>query len=142
MTPERIKEVVEGAYRTLDLLEKEIAKVDQEISGKVPFHIKPKWKRCGKEGCVCNRGRLHGPYLYGYIPDEEVRTKRREKKGRGSTRKEVYIGKSFEPPEGWVRPRELKELLHRRHQLMERREGILKRLSRIEEEVLKLAYGR
>lgn len=91
---------------------------------------------------MCNRGRLHGPYLYGYIRDEEVLAKRREKGWRGSTRKEVYIGKDFEPPEGWVRPRELKELLHRRHQLMERREAILKRLSRIEEEVVKLAYDR
>lgn len=61
MTPERIKEVVEGAYRTLDFLEEEIAKVDQEIGGKVPFHIKPKWKRCGKEGVRVQPGQAPRP---------------------------------------------------------------------------------
>lgn len=138
LTPEQVKERLERAYRTLDLLDQEIAKVDREIQGKVPLHVRRKWKRCGKEGCVCTRGRPHGPYLYGYVRSEEVNQRRREKRGRGSTRKELYLGKNFEPPEGWAEPRVVKELIQRRNRLLEQRERLLKTLSRIEEEVLTL----
>uniref|UniRef100_A0A7C5VFL5 DUF6788 domain-containing protein n=1 Tax=Thermus caliditerrae TaxID=1330700 RepID=A0A7C5VFL5_9DEIN len=136
MTAERTQDLIARIYRDLDELEAEIARLDREIQGKVPLHVKAKWKRCGKPRCACQRGRKHGPYLYAYIPDEEVRAKRREKGGRGSTRKEVYLGKDFTPPEGWARPQEVRKLLQARRRLVERREKLLKALSRIEEEVL------
>lgn len=142
MDPEAVKQVLEKAQRTLEHLEAEIERLDKEIQGKVPLHVKRKWKRCGKRGCSCYRGRGHGPYLYGYLPDEEVRQRRREKKGRGSTRKEIYLGKDFVPPEGWVKPAELKRLLVKRNSVLERKERIMRILARIQEEVLKLAYGR
>lgn len=99
MTAERTQDLIARIYRALDGLEAEIARLDRQIQGKVPLHVKAKWKRCGKPRCACQRGRKHGPYLYAYIPDEEVRARRREKGGRGSTRKEVYLGKDFTPPE-------------------------------------------
>lgn len=137
MTPERMQDLLARIYRALDELEEEIARLDRQIQGKVPLHIKAKWKRCGKERCVCQRGRKHGPYLYAYIPDEGVRARRREKGGRGSTRKEVYLGKDFTPPEGWARPQEVRGLLQERRRLVEERERLLEALSRIGEEALK-----
>lgn len=138
MLPETAKERLERAYRILDHLEREIAKVDEEIQGKVPFHVRRRWKRCGKRGCACTRGLLHGPYLYGYLPSEEVNRKRREKGGRGSTRKEVYLGKEFQPPEGWAKPWEVRALIVRRNSLKRRREKILNILMQIEREVYRL----
>ncbi len=26
--------------------------------------LQPEWKRCGKQGCRCGSGELHGPYWY------------------------------------------------------------------------------
>lgn len=118
----------------------------ENVGARLYFHVRPKRKRCGKEGCACAWGRLHGPYLYGYLPSEEVNRKRREKGGRGSTRKEVYLGKEFQPPKGWAKPREVKALIARRNHLKRQRERILRVLMQIghglspylEKEVLKL----
>lgn len=134
MTPERMQDLLARIYRALDELEEEIARLDRQIQGKAPLHIKAKWKRCGKPRCACKQGRKHGPYLYAYIPDEEVRARRREKGGRGSTRKEVYLGRDFTPPDGWARPQEVRRLLQERRRLVERREELLRTLARIEEE--------
>lgn len=41
--------------------------------------------RCGKKGCRCARGELHGPYWYAYWTE-------------GGKTKSQYVGK--EPPEG------------------------------------------
>lgn len=46
--------------------------------------------RCGKEGCRCAKGELHGPYWYAYWSEG------------GKTRSE-YIGKN--PPESEKKPR-------------------------------------
>ena len=32
----------------------------------LPGSLQPEWKRCGKPGCRCARGELHGPYFYRY----------------------------------------------------------------------------
>lgn len=42
--------------------------------------------KCGKEGCKCNRGQLHGPYWYAY-------------QQQGKKFKSSYIGKTLKLPE-------------------------------------------
>lgn len=42
--------------------------------------------KCGKEGCKCNRGQLHGPYWYAY-------------QRQGEKFKSSYIGKTLKLPE-------------------------------------------
>ncbi len=68
--------------------------------------------RCGKEDC---RRCPHGPYPY-------LREKR-EGKWRWK-----YLGKGWQPPEGFVRPQEFLEGLVRYKRLLRRREELLSRL--------------
>jgi hypothetical protein len=42
--------------------------------------------KCGKEGCKCNKGQLHGPYWYAY-------------QRQGDKFKSSYIGKTLKLPE-------------------------------------------
>ena len=45
--------------------------VEQLISGSVV----EQGRRCGKEGCRCTTGELHGPYTYVVLPRTEGRTR-------------------------------------------------------------------
>ncbi|MDM7324100.1 MAG: hypothetical protein P3W93_003725 [Thermus sp.] len=109
----------------LDQIEEELKALEEVIAKMVyPLHVKRKYKRCGKKGCRCQRGQPHGPYLYGYRPDEAVKEKRKEKGWKGSTRKEIYLGKDWIPPEGYVEPRVFQEALRRYNWLRKRREAI------------------
>ncbi len=75
-----------------------------EALSPLPVHWKP--VRCGKESCTrCP----HGPYPY-------LRVKR-EGKWRWK-----YLGKGWQPPEGFTRPREFLELLREYRRLLRRRE--------------------
>jgi hypothetical protein len=56
----------------------------QKARGAPKFTYREEYVRCGKRGCVCAKGKLHGPYTYKYW---------REK---GKLRKE-YIRKSRPP---------------------------------------------
>lgn len=113
-------------------LEQEMERLKEEIARRVPLHVKAKRKRCGKAHCRCARGEGHGPYLYAYVGDEGTREKRRRKGGKGATRKEVYLGRRWTPPEGWARPQEVQELLQAYHRALRRREAILEGLERAE----------
>ncbi len=33
-------------------------------TGPLPGSLQVEWKRCGRPGCRCARGQLHGPYWY------------------------------------------------------------------------------
>ena len=35
-------------------------------TGALPGSLQLEWRRCGKPGCRCARGDLHGPYFYRY----------------------------------------------------------------------------
>ena len=76
------------------------------------------WRRvrCGKERC---RKCPHGPYPY-------LRVK---KDGKWRWQ---YLGKGWQPPEGFVRPREFLEALARYKALLRRREALLERLAEAE----------
>jgi hypothetical protein len=68
-------------------------------------------RRCGKEGCRCAQGELHGPYVYLSI-------------SRGSDRRLVYV------------PAELAELVRRHLVLTEQIEATLAAISAINLELL------
>lgn len=68
-------------------------------------------RRCGKEGCRCSQGELHGPYVYLSI-------------SRGVDRRLVYI------------PADLAEVVQRRLALTEQIEGTLATISAINLELL------
>lgn len=42
----------------------------------VQASLQLQWKRCGKEGCRCSRGALHGPYFAIYWRMEGCQKKR------------------------------------------------------------------
>lgn len=115
----------------LRAIEEELKAVEEALAKMVyPLHVRRKYKRCGKKGCRCTRGQPHGPYPYGYQADPEVKAKRQEKGWRGSTRKEIYLGKGWTPPEGHVEPRVFQETLRRYRELRKRREALLDALER------------
>src|ERR1700737_702292 len=68
-------------------------------------------RRCGKEGCRCAQGELHGPYVYLSI-------------GRGAARRLFYI------------PAELAEVARRHLRLTEESEATLAAISAINLELL------
>jgi hypothetical protein len=68
-------------------------------------------RRCGKEGCRCAQGELHGPYVYLSI-------------SRDARRRLVYI------------PAELAEVVHRHVSLTEQIEATLAAISAINLELL------
>jgi hypothetical protein len=68
-------------------------------------------RRCGKEGCRCSQGELHGPYVYLSI-------------SRGADRRLVYV------------PADLAEVIQRHLALTEQIEGTLATISAINLELL------
>ena len=44
-----------------------VASLTAEVAGKaVTYTFRNEWVRCGKAGCKCREGQLHGPYAYKY----------------------------------------------------------------------------
>ena len=56
----------------------------EQYRGSVKGYLRVKYVRCGKKGCKCNYGELHGPYIYKVIR-YKVRGKVRERW--------IYLGK-------------------------------------------------
>ncbi len=46
-----------------------------DIEGLITGSVVDQGRRCGKEGCRCTRGELHGPYTYVVLPRIEGRTR-------------------------------------------------------------------
>ena len=42
----------------------------------LPGGLERRMVRCGKDGCKCSRGELHGPYFYHVTTDGTVRSRR------------------------------------------------------------------
>jgi hypothetical protein len=45
-----------------------------DVEGLISGSVVEQRRRCGKEGCRCARGELHGPYTYVVLPRVEGRT--------------------------------------------------------------------
>lgn len=41
-----------------------VARQIPDLEAVIPGSLQNQRRRCGKEGCRCTRGELHGPYLY------------------------------------------------------------------------------
>jgi hypothetical protein len=46
-----------------------------DIEGLITGSVVDQGRRCGKEGCRCTRGELHGPYTYVVLPRIQGRTR-------------------------------------------------------------------
>ena len=46
-----------------------------DVEGLVAGSVVEQGRRCGKEGCRCTRGELHGPYTYVVLPRAGGRTR-------------------------------------------------------------------
>lgn len=48
-----------------------VASLTAEVAGRaVTYTFRQEYVRCGKEGCRCRAGQLHGPYTYKYWREE------------------------------------------------------------------------
>lgn len=69
-----------------------LASLQAEVRGKaVTYTYRQERVKCGKPGCKCHAGELHGPYTYKYWKEE------------GRLRK-AYVGKSRAAPKGSPTP--------------------------------------
>jgi len=96
----------------LEHLEQEIEKLRQKIERLSPLPVYWKSQSCGRK--TCNRC-PHGPYPYLKV--------KKGKKWRWQ-----YLGKGWQPPEGFIRPSHFKELLAKYRELIKRRESLLELL--------------
>ena len=88
----------EQAVRALDDLlsriqeaERDLEQAQARLEGLLPMRVVWKKKTCGKNGCRCTRGALHGPYPYLI-------------EHRDGKKVEHYLGKGWSPPVGMVAP--------------------------------------
>jgi hypothetical protein len=114
MTP--LPDLLARLLQELAHLEALLEEERQAIAALSPLPVY--WRRvpCGKSCRRCP----HGPYPY-------LRVKK-EGKWRWQ-----YLGKGWQPPEGFARPREFRERLTRYRALLRRREELLDRLDRAEQ---------
>ncbi|RYM39439.1 hypothetical protein EWH23_02815 [Meiothermus sp. PNK-Is4] len=114
------------AVRALDELLSGIAEARRDLEqalarleGLLPMRVAWKRKTCGKAGCRCTRGALHGPYPY-LIEHREGR------------KIERYLGRGWSPPEGMVAPERYRALMG---EFRERRARLDRLLDRLDEAI-------
>lgn len=61
--------------RALRARRRGLARSLPDVEGLVSGAVVEQGRRCGKEGCRCARGELHGPYTYVVLPRDGGRTK-------------------------------------------------------------------
>lgn len=61
--------------RQLRSRRRRLARSLPDIEGLIAGSVVEQGRRCGKEGCRCARGELHGPYTYVVLPREGGRTR-------------------------------------------------------------------
>lgn len=61
--------------RALRSRRRRLARSLPELEGLISGSVVDQGRRCGKEGCRCTRGELHGPYTYVVLPREGGRTR-------------------------------------------------------------------
>lgn len=59
---------------TFEQVSKDLTNVVEVIKHEPNFTIVRKYQKCGKKGCKCNRGQLHGPYLWKVAWDKTTKT--------------------------------------------------------------------
>jgi hypothetical protein len=103
--------------RELQDLEALLAEERERLSALSPMPVYWRRVRCGKEACTkCP----HGPYPYLKV--------KRDGKWRWQ-----YLGKGWQPPEGFTRPQAFREALALYHALLKRKEELLERLEKAKE---------
>src|SRR5262245_53252546 len=61
--------------RQLRARRRHLARSLPDVEGLISGSVVEQGRRCGKEGCRCARGELHGPYTYVVLPRLEGRTR-------------------------------------------------------------------
>jgi len=68
-------EIAAKTSRALRARRRGVARSLPDIEGLISGAVVEQGRRCGKEGCRCARGELHGPYTYVVLPRDGGRTK-------------------------------------------------------------------
>lgn len=61
--------------RRLRARRRRLARSLPDVEGLISGSVVEQGRRCGKEGCRCTRGELHGPYTYVVLGREKGRTR-------------------------------------------------------------------
>ena len=61
--------------RQLKARRRRLARSLPDVEGLIAGSVVEQGRRCGKEGCRCANGELHGPYTYVVLPRAEGRTR-------------------------------------------------------------------
>ena len=61
--------------RQLRARRRRLARSLPDVEGLISGSVVEQGRRCGKEGCRCATGELHGPYTYVLLPREGGRTR-------------------------------------------------------------------
>lgn len=64
MSPHKITDLAELSPRQLRDRRRRVARQIPDLEAVIAGSLQNQRRRCGKEGCRCARGELHGPYLY------------------------------------------------------------------------------
>jgi hypothetical protein len=116
MPPEALAKALARLEAELADLEARLEEERKRLSALSPLPVYWRKVRCGKDACTrCP----HGPYPYLKV--------KKEGKWRWA-----YLGKGWQPPEGFTRPREFLEGLARYRALLKRKEELLERVAEAE----------
>jgi hypothetical protein len=69
------KEIAVKTSRALRARRRRLTRSLPDIEGLITGAVVEQGRRCGKEGCRCAKGELHGPYTYVVLPRDGGRTK-------------------------------------------------------------------
>jgi hypothetical protein len=64
MSPHKTTDLAELSPRQLRDRRRRVARQIPDLEAVIAGSLQNQRRRCGKEGCRCARGELHGPYLY------------------------------------------------------------------------------
>src|SRR5205823_9447103 len=64
MSPHKITGLAELSLRQLRDRRRRVARQIPDLAAVIAGSLQSQRRRCGKEGCRCARGELHGPYVY------------------------------------------------------------------------------
>ena len=67
--------IAEKSTRALRARRRSLARSLPDVEGLISGAVVEQGRRCGKEGCRCTRGELHGPYTYVVLPRDGGRTR-------------------------------------------------------------------
>ena len=100
--------------------ERDLEQAQARLEGLLPMRVVWKKKTCGKNGCRCTRGALHGPYPYLI-------------EHRDGKKMEHYLGKGWSPPEEMIAPERYHALMREFREKRERVDRLMDRLYRVVE---------